>query len=246
MKNEMIKISQTQWLASGIRKGYVIPEKDGTFTLNKEAQLAYNLGKAVGPALAGAGKTFFGSALRSGLTGAGVGALASIFSKTNLLQSAQDWWKGGSETPEMLKALQNAQARFQQEVKSRLGGISDRLDNDLKNIDAKLSERIATISQRLTERGIGPAFEAGKRLLEEDELMNDMLIATGKSPTNYEALTGKTTGDQLPPAPTPAAAPSAPTPVVSTQPAAADLQAAPKAKPSGTGTTAALMQRFDQ
>ena len=236
----MIKISQTQWLASGIRKGYVLPEADGTFTLTKQAQLAYNLGRAVGPALGRAGNTLFGSALRSGLTGAGVGALASIFSKSNLLQSAQDWWSGGSETPEMLKALQDAQARFQQEVKPRLNGISDRLDNDLKNIDAKLSERISTISQRLTERGIGPAFEAGKKLLEEDELMNDMLIATGKEPTNYEALTGKTTGQQLSPAPTPSQATAAPAAAPASAPAS--QAAAPKA--SGTGTADALRQRF--
>jgi hypothetical protein len=234
----MIKISQTQWLASGIRKGYVTAEADGTFTLNKEAQLSYNLGRAVGRA----GSALFGSALRSGLTGAGVGALASIFSKSNLLQSAQDWWSGGSETPEMLKALQDAQARFQQEVKSRLNGISDRLDNDLKNIDAKLSERIATISQRLTERGIGPAFEAGKKLLEEDDLMNDMLIATGKEPINYEALTGKTTTQELPKAPEATQPPPAPTPAAPSQQPA---PAATAAKPSGTGTAEALKQRFE-
>jgi len=242
MKKEMIKISQTQWLASGIRKGYVTAEADGTFTLNKEAQLAYNLGRAVGPALGRAGSALFGSALRAGLTGGAVGALASIFSKSNLLQSAQDWWSGGSETPEMLKALQDAQARFQQEVKSRLGGISDRLDNDLKNIDAKLSERIATISQRLTERGIGPAFEAGKKLLEEDELMNDMLIATGKEPINYEALTGKTNTQQLPQAPTSTQPPPAPTPSAPPQQPAPTAAAA---KPSGTGTADALKQRFE-
>ena len=240
MKNEMIKISQTQWLASGIRKGYVSPELDGTFTLKKEAIAA--MLPAVTRAGAAAGSALFGSALRSGLTGAGIGALASIFSKSNLLQSAQDWWSSGSETPEMLKALQDAQARFQQEVKSRLSGISDRLDNDLNNIDAKLSERIATFSQRLTERGIGPAFEAGRKLLEEDELMNDMLIATGKEPINYEALTGKTTGQQLPSAPnvpqTPSTSPSAstPSPTPSSQPVASNT--------SGTGTANALKQRL--
>ena len=232
----MIKISQNQWIASGIKKGYVIPEEDGTFTLKKEA-----IG-AIIPAALTAGKFLLSNPYtRSALMGAGLGSLTSLVGRSNLIQSTQDWWSGGSETPEMLKALQAAKGKLDQDVKSRLGGISTRLDSDLARLSAKIDERIATFTQRLTERGIGPAFEQGQKLLADDEAMANMQIAAQKPPANVGMIYDKI--KQTPVAGAPPVAPAAgatPTPV----PGAATVPGAkPAAKPAtSTGGSDVLNQ----
>lgn len=183
MENKVIKISHEQWLASGIRKGYVNPEDDGTFTLKKEAFLGSLVGVGA--------KLLANPYVRSGLIGGGLGAITNLVGRSNLIQAAQDWWKGGSETPEMLKALQDAKGRLEQEVMPNLLGISDRLDADLRRIQDKINERIQTFSQRLTERGLGPAFEKGQQMVMDEQMMNEMMIAAQTPPTNYNMIQDK-------------------------------------------------------
>lgn len=176
---KFIKISKTQWISSGIKRGHIIPKDNGSFTLSKKAQWG---------ALAAAGAKILGSKALSAGLGGGVGVLGGILQNTNILQSAQDWWSGGSETPEMLKQLQEFKGRFDQEVKGRLGGISDRLDKDMERISAKIDERIATFTERLNAKGVGPAQQAGQKLLDEDELMANMAIAAQKPPTKEDLI----------------------------------------------------------
>ena len=237
MNKNMIKISQNQWIASGIKKGYVIPEEDGTFTLKKEA-----LGALI-PAALNAGKFLLSNPYtRSALMGAGLGSLTSLVGRSNLIQSTQDWWSGGSETPEMLKALQAAKGKLDQDVKSRLGGISTRLDSDLARLSAKIDERIATFTQRLTERGIGPAFEQGQKLLADDEAMANMQIAAQKPPANVGMIYDKI--KQTPVAGAPPVTPAAgATPATG---AATATGAKPAAKPVTTGGASVLNQTLGE
>lgn len=224
MKNKNIKISQEQWLISGIKKGYVIAEDDGSFTLKKEAigPLLRSAPTALSAIYNGAKALLKRPNVLGALSGLGLGSMVNLFGKSGMTEAAQDWWKGGEETPEMLKALTDARDRFQQEVKSNLMGISDRLDSDLLRIEAKLNERIQTFSQRLAEKGMGPAYEQGKKLVQDEKDMNDMIEGAQKVPGNPSAIAGKTKSTSSPsaapaapaatPAATPAAAPAAKTP----------------------------------
>lgn len=238
MKNNKIKISQEQWLASGIRKGYVIAEDDGSFTLKKEAfapllRAAPALSRAF---YSGAKALWSSGAVKSALVGMGLGSITNLFGRSGMKEAVQDWWQGGSETPEMLKALTDARDRFQQEVKSNLMGISDRLDSDLLRIEAKLNERIQTFSQRLAEKGMGPAYDQGKKLVQEEKDMLDMIEGAQQVPANPSAISGKIKDTKPAPA-SPAANPS-----VSSAPAAATAPAAAKTpsptKPSKGGGSA--------
>lgn len=205
-----IKISHNQWLSAGVKKGIVLPEKDGTFTLKKEA---------IAPVAA----ALFGSPLRTFITSGVAGALGSLFKKTSLTEKIQDWWKGGTETPEMLESLVQARDSFVKDVKPKLQGITARLDSNLADIEKEFQERIQTFSQRLNEKGVGPAFQKGQELVDQEEKIRKMLEAAKNSPNNTNDVqhlmtssTTKGTGSQ-------AAAPATPstpasTPASSAQP----------------------------
>jgi len=234
MNKDMIKISQTQWLASGIEKGYIKAEDDGTFTLNKKAQLASALRAGVGAAL----KNPY---VRSGLIGAGIGGLASLVGRSNLIEAARDWWSSGKETPEMLKSLQEAKARFEQDVAGRLSGISDRLDSNIQSVREKLDERIATFTQRLSERGLGPAFEKGQQLLADDEMMDNMMLAAQQPPVNSDTIAGLIRGSsRSTPAPAAAAATTT-TPAQAVTPTQTGQQQAKSTASNTTGTGSSKM-----
>ena len=244
----MIKISQTQWLASGIEKGYVKAEEDGTFTLNKEAQLANALRRGLGAVGKAVGPSLKNPYVRSGLIGAGLGSLASLVGRSNLIQAAQDWWSGGKETPEMLKSLQEAKARFEQDVAGRLAGISDRLDNNIQSVREKLDERIATFTQRLGERGLGPAFEKGQQLLADDQMTDEMMLAAQKPPVNSDTIAGLIRGSSGS-TPAPAAAPAtATTPAQTATPAPTGQQQAKStaSNTAGTGSTKMLNEMMEK
>lgn len=166
-----IKISHNQWLSAGIKKGIVAQEKDGTYTLNK---------KAIAPAAA----ALFGTPLRSFITSGVAGALGSLFSKTSLTEKIQDWWRGGTETPEMLEILEQARDSFVKDVKPKLQGITARLDSNLADIEKEFQERIQTFAQRLNERGIGPAYQKGQELVAQEERIKRMLEAAKNAPKN--------------------------------------------------------------
>ena len=249
MNKGMIKISQTQWLASGIEKGYVKAEEDGTFTLNKEAQLARALGRAVGAVGKAVGPSLKNPYVRSGLIGAGLGSLASLVGRSNLIQAAQDWWSGGKETPEMLKSLQEAKARFEQDVAGRLAGISDRLDNNIQSVREKLDERIATFTQRLGERGLGPAFEKGQQLLADDQMTDEMMLAAQKPPVNSDTIAGLIRGSSgSTPAPVAAAPATTTTPAQTAAPVPTGQQQAKStaSNTAGTGSTRMLNEMMEK
>ena len=249
MNKGMIKISQTQWLASGIEKGYVKAEEDGTFTLNKEAQLARALGRAVGAVGKAVGPSLKNPYVRSGLIGAGLGSLASLVGRSNLIQAAQDWWSGGKETPEMLKSLQEAKARFEQDVAGRLAGISDRLDNNIQSVREKLDERIATFTQRLSERGLGPAFEKGQQLLADDQMTDEMMLAAQKPPVNSDTIAGLIRGSSgSTPAPVAAAPATTTTPAQTAAPVPTGQQQAKStaSNTAGTGSTRMLNEMMEK
>lgn len=166
-----IKISHNQWLSAGVKKGIVLPEKDGTFTLEKEA---------IAPVAA----ALFGTPLRTFITSGVAGALGSLFKKTSLTEKIQDWWKGGTETPEMLESLVQARDSFVKDVKPKLQGITARLDSNLADIEKEFQERIQTFSQRLNEKGVGPAFQKGQELVEQEERIRKMIEASKNAPKN--------------------------------------------------------------
>lgn len=205
-----IKISHNQWLSAGVKKGIVLPEKDGTFTLKKEA---------IAPVAA----ALFGSPLRTFITSGVAGALGSLFKKTSLTEKIQDWWKGGTETPEMLESLVQARDSFVKDVKPKLQGITARLDSNLADIEKEFQERIQTFSQRLNEKGVGPAFQKGQELVDQEEKIRKMLEAAKNSPKNTNDVkhlmtssTAKGTGSQAA-APATSSTPAS-TPAASTQP----------------------------
>ena len=249
MNKGMIKISQTQWLASGIEKGYVKAEEDGTFTLNKKAQLANALRRGLGAVNKAVGPSLKNPYVRSGLIGAGLGSLASLVGRSNLIQAAQDWWSGGKETPEMLKSLQEAKARFEQDVAGRLAGISDRLDNNIQSVREKLDERIATFTQRLGERGLGPAFEKGQQLLADDQMTDEMMLAAQKPPVNSDTIAGLIRGSSgSTPAPVAAAPATTTTPAQTATPAPTGQQQAKStaSNTAGTGSTKMLNEMMEK
>lgn len=166
-----IKISHNQWLSAGVKKGIVLPEKDGTFTLKKEA-------------IAPVASALFGSPLRTFITSGVAGALGALFRKTSLTEKIQDWWKGGTETPEMLESLVQARDSFVKDVKPKLQGITARLDANLTDIEKEFQERIQTFSQRLNEKGIGPGFQKGQELVDQEEKTRKMLEAAKNVPNN--------------------------------------------------------------
>ncbi len=181
-----IKISKTQWLASGIKSGYLNPQDDGTFILNKKAINLAQGWKSV--------KSFarMRPYLSSFIGGAAVGGITSLLQNTTIINRAKDWWKGGKETPEMLKSLTNARDAYDRQIKQLINKdnspVSLRLQQALNSWRSRLDETIQTVTQSLTERGMGPAQEAGQRLLQNERDMEDMRRAAQMPPHNQSDI----------------------------------------------------------
>lgn len=212
MKNN-IKISQTSWLAAGIKKGIVKPEEDGSFTLNKEA---------LGPALVVT--SLFGNALRTFATTVVAGGLVSLWQKGNVTSKIKDWWNKGEVTPEMYIQLKSNQKAFE-ESKGLLYGTTDRLDAQLDEVSRLFEEKLNEFGQILDEKGIGPAQMRARQIV----LNKEMKDATQKAPGNMDVVKSilaqrksnsavpESSVTQAPPAATPAA-PSETKPATSSNP----------------------------
>ncbi len=177
-----IKISKNQWLVAGVKKGYLEPNDDGTFTLKKEAIAA--LGTALAPLVS--------TGLRAGLSGAAVGGLGSLLKNTTLIERAKDWWNSGKETPEMLQSLMNARDQYDRNIKQLLNRdsspVSERLSQTLNAWRKHLDTTIQKITQSLTERGMGPAQMTGQRLLENEKMLEAMRRAAQMPPHNASEI----------------------------------------------------------
>jgi len=181
-----IKISKTQWLASGVKSGYLDPQDDGTFILNKKA---INLAQGWNTVKSFAKMRPY---LSSFIGGTAVGGITSLLQNTTILNRAKDWWKGGNETPEMLKSLTNARDAYDKQIKQLINKdsspVSLRLQQALNSWRGRLDDTIQKVTQSLTERGMGPAQEAGQRLLQNERDMEDMRRAAQMPPHNQSDI----------------------------------------------------------
>jgi hypothetical protein len=115
----------------------------------------------------------------------------------------------------------------------------------------KLDERIATFTQRLSERGLGPAFEKGQQLLADDQMTDEMMLAAQKPPVNSDTIVGLIRGSSgSTPAPAaPAAAPATTTtPAQTATPAPTGQQQAKStaSNTAGTGSTKMLNEMMEK
>jgi hypothetical protein len=226
-----IKISKNQWLVAGVKKGYLEPNDDGTFTLKKEA--IASLGTALAPLVS--------TNLRAGLSGAVVGGLGSLLKNTTLIERAKDWWNSGKETPEMLQSLMNARDQYDKNIKQLLNRdsspVSERLSQTLNAWRKHLDTTIQKITQSLTERGIGPAQMTGQKMLEDEKMLEAMRRAAQMPPHNpsdiSQHLQSQSTSTSTSAKPTSATATTGSTPTGSSSGASSSSSASAEQQGSG-------------
>lgn len=195
MKNT-VKISKNQWIVAGVKKGYLEPNDDGTFTLQKEAIAA------LAPLVS--------TPLRAGLAGAAVGGIGSLLRNTTLIERAKDWWNSGKETPEMLQSLMNARDQYDRQIKRLINmesnPVSERLSQALNAWRKHLDSTIQNITKSLTERGMGPAQMAGQKMLEDERSLEAMRRAAQSPPHNQSDISQHLKGTSTATATTPSSA----------------------------------------
>ena len=174
----VIKISNEQWLDAGMRKGYIIPDKNGRPQLKKEALAPLALagiGAAV-PALWEGGKW--------------------LWNKATGNRSVGELFGGYNITPQQFMQIQKS---YQNMIKSmdELAVMSPRVAQAVQAAKQEMAEKMNDMARQVGVAG-GTAALRGQQMREEEDTAHQKKVEEMQKQLAMQNALGKGPGGELP------------------------------------------------